>query len=106
MPRYFDLSHPIQNQMPVYPGDRGPKLATARGVPAPWRVTSLSFGSHTGTHMDAPAHYFPGGRTIDSYPPERLILPGVVWDVPGLPDEGRISWAATALQTAFSDSLS
>jgi arylformamidase len=94
MPHYFDLSHPIDNRMPVYPGDPGPKITTAPKVPAPWRVTNLSFGTHTGTHMDAPAHYFPGGRTIDAYPPERLILPGVVWNVPDLPDEGKISWAA------------
>jgi arylformamidase len=96
MPHYFELSHPIETTMPVYPGDPAPKITPARRVPAPWRVTDLRMGTHTGTHMDAPAHYFPGGKTIDAYPPERLVLPGMVWDVPGLPDEGKISWEALA----------
>jgi kynurenine formamidase len=101
MPRYFDLTYPIHNDMPVYPGDPGPNIVRAPGVPAPWRVTDLRMGTHTGTHMDAPAHYFPGGKTIDTYPPERLVLPGVIWDVPGLPDEGKISWEALAGLTAM-----
>jgi len=96
MPRYFDLTYPIGNDMPVYPGDPGPALTPAPGMPAPWRVTNLQMGTHTGTHIDAPAHYFPDGKTIDAYPLERLVLPGVVWDVPGLPDRGQISLEALA----------
>ena len=33
-----------------------------------YRVTDLRFGSHAGTHVDAPAHTEPDGRTLDSYP--------------------------------------
>src|SRR5699024_12716377 len=28
-------------------------------------VTRLELGTHTGTHLDAPAHKIPGGRTVD-----------------------------------------
>ncbi len=100
MPDLFDLSHPIVNQMPVYPGDPGPAITTAPGTPAPWRVSILHFGTHTGTHMDAPAHYFPSGKTIDQYPPERLVVRGVVVALPDLPDQARIGWDARAPQVA------
>jgi arylformamidase len=96
MPQLFDLTHPIENGMPIYPGDPGPAIKTAPGVPAPWRVSDLRFGTHTGTHMDAPAHYFPGGKTIDQYPPERLTLPGLVLDAGDLADRGTIAWEALA----------
>jgi arylformamidase len=96
MPHYFDLSHPIEIGMPVYPGDPSPEITPAPDMPAPWRVTILKMGTHTGTHLDVPAHYFPGGKTIDAYPLERLVLPGIVWNVPGLADEGQIGWEALA----------
>ena len=100
MSQLFDLTHPIENGMPVYPGDPGPEITTAPSVPAPWRVSELRFGSHTGTHMDAPAHYFRGGKTIDQYPPERLALPGLVLAVNGLADGGTLSWEMLAGQAA------
>lgn len=60
-----DLSHPIVDGMPVYPGDPevaiGPALSIgADGVD----VTALHLGSHTGTHVDAPSHTIAGGRTM------------------------------------------
>jgi kynurenine formamidase len=62
----IDLSHPVAAGMPVHPGDPGvvfePALTIARDGAA---VTAVSLGSHTGTHVDAPAHAIPGGRTID-----------------------------------------
>ena len=64
--------------MPVYPGDPEPRLQPAEGIPAPWRVSELRLGTHTGTHIDAPAHFFPNGKTIDDYPPARFVLPGIV----------------------------
>jgi arylformamidase len=100
MPDFFDLSYPIVNDMPVYPGDSPPEITTALGVPAPWRVSVLRFSTHTGTHMDAPAHYFPGGKTIDQYPPERLVVPGVVVALPDLADQALIGWDAIAPQAA------
>jgi kynurenine formamidase len=53
----------------------------------PWRVLSLSLGSHSGTHIDAARHYVPGGRTIDEYPIERFVVAAVVARVHGGEDE-------------------
>lgn len=73
-----DLTQTIENGMPFFPGDPEPFIAPAAGVLAPWRVLELRLGSHTGTHIDAPLHYFADGPGLDRYPPERFILPGTL----------------------------
>lgn len=85
---YFDLSHPIESNMTCYPGDPEPQIRPAAGVNLPWRVSELHIGTHTGTHIDAASHYIDGGKTIDQYPLERFILPGICISLDGLnPDE-------------------
>ena len=80
----IDLSHTIEPGMPVYPGDEPPELTTL------FRVESSGFyerrlvlGSHTGTHMDAPAHMIAGGATLDHLPADKFTGPGLVLDVRG-----------------------
>ena len=38
-------------------------------------------GEHSGTHLVAPATYYPDGRTVDQFPPVELARPAVVIDV-------------------------
>lgn len=65
----IDLSHPIEPSMPVYPGTFRPVLSAACTLAEHgFRELSLSMVSHTGTHVDAPAHVFENGRTLDQYP--------------------------------------
>lgn len=70
--------------MPVYEGDPGVKIepwsAFAKGDSA--NVSMLNFGAHTGTHVDAPAHFIEGANTIDKLPLETLIGPARVVRVP------------------------
>ena len=40
----------------------------------------VSMGEHAGTHLTAPASFYPGGRTVDQYAPEELVKPAVVMD--------------------------
>ncbi|MBP1325802.1 kynurenine formamidase [Leucobacter exalbidus] len=62
----IDLSHSIRTGMTVYPGDPGVRCAQSLTIDADGAaVTAVSLGSHTGTHIDAPAHSIAGGRTID-----------------------------------------
>lgn len=64
-----DLTHVIEEQMPVYPGTEGPKLVPANSyAESGFRETCLTMYSHTGTHMDAPAHLYPTGKTLDVLP--------------------------------------
>ncbi|BCR06884.1 cyclase [Desulfuromonas versatilis] len=75
-----DISVCISDTLPVFPGDPPPRL-TPRQDDAGWRTTLLSLGSHTGTHLDAPAHLLEQGATLDAIPLERLIGPCRVADL-------------------------
>jgi arylformamidase len=78
-----DLSHPIAPGMPVYPGDPAPTLAPVTDYADAGYVTRLlTVGSHTGTHMDAPAHMLPGGRTLDAFPVTHFTGPALVLHLP------------------------
>jgi arylformamidase len=80
MTRFHDLSLPISERLITYPGDPPIELAPhariADGDDA--NVTRLSFGSHTGTHVDAPLHFIDGARAVDELPLEVLIGPALV----------------------------
>lgn len=78
----YDLTMPLTPATPVFPGD--PPVSFTRYEPArPWHVTILGFGSHVGTHMDAPRHLLEGGATIERYGPERWFGEAVVIPAPG-----------------------
>jgi len=67
--RVVDLSHPISAGMPVYPGDPAPGIDVVSSYDGVgYMARRLCIGSHTGTHMDAPAHMIRGGKTLDWYP--------------------------------------
>ncbi|HKS10941.1 MAG TPA: cyclase family protein [Pyrinomonadaceae bacterium] len=80
----FDVSVPLCSALPTYPGDPGikiqdwSKLVNGDGA----NVSALSFGAHTGTHVDAPAHFFDGATKIDSLALDVLIGEAQVIEVP------------------------
>jgi len=77
----FDCSQPIETGMPTYPGDPDVSLAAhATHEEHGHRVTSVSMGSHTGTHIDAPSHTEPDGETLDAYPIDRFRFDARVVD--------------------------
>ena len=80
----YDITVPMRSGMPVYEGDPSidiqPWSALAKGDSA--NVSFLHFGAHTGTHVDAPAHFIEGARKIDALSLEALIGPARVIRVP------------------------
>lgn len=83
--KVIDLTHTIRQDMPVYPGTERPVLTTACTIrEAGYRETLLHMYSHTGTHMDAPAHMIEGGKTLDTFPAEAFVGPGLALDCRGL----------------------
>jgi arylformamidase len=82
--KIYDITVPIHSTMPVYEGDPGVKIdawsAFAKGDSS--NVSMLNFGAHTGTHVDAPAHFIEGARKIDALSMEVLIGPARVIRVP------------------------
>src|SRR5215210_2317086 len=73
--RIHDVSVPISAATPVYPGDPHIEIeqwaAIARGDAA--NVSMLHFGAHTGTHVDAPAHFIEGAGRVDALPLAVLV---------------------------------
>ncbi len=70
----YDVSMPIHEDMLVWIGDPKvsiEKVATLKkdGV----MLSHFSFGSHTGTHIDAPAHFLENGKTLDQIPLEKFM---------------------------------
>jgi arylformamidase len=41
-------------------------------------LSKLVMSTHSGTHLDFPAHFIPGGKHIDEYPVQKFILPAQV----------------------------
>jgi arylformamidase len=78
--RIYDISVPIRSGGLIYPGnpeiDIALQQAVAKGAGA--NVSTIRFGSHTGTHADAARHFFDDGQTVDKIPLERLIGPAVL----------------------------
>jgi arylformamidase len=66
MTTVLDLTHPISERMPVYPGTEPPTLYQANTIEKDGFAEKLvTMGSHTGTHIDAPAHMLPDSPTLD-----------------------------------------
>ena len=65
--RIYDVSMPLRTGGLVYPNNPPISItsvsAIARGDTA--NVSRLDFGSHTGTHVDAPLHFIEGGAGVD-----------------------------------------
>lgn len=80
MARIYDISIDIAAGGVVYPGNPPIEIelqqALARGDGA--NVSTLAFGSHTATHVDAAKHFFDDGQTVDQLPLDRLVGPCLV----------------------------
>jgi arylformamidase len=71
---WIDLSLPVDQHMPVYPGD--PPVEFHRFLTYEedgYQASALSMSCHAGTHVDAPRHFDPGGLTVDQIPLDRLM---------------------------------
>ena len=82
--KVYDLTHTIQNDMPVYPGTEQPKLTTACTIQeVGYRETLLHMYSHTGTHGRAGPHAVGRGAALDSYGAGKFTGTAVVVDCRG-----------------------
>ena len=81
-----DLTHELQNGMPIYPGDPSPSFVSYATLEKDGvNLTKLTLGSHTGTHIDAPRHFIANGIGIDQISPSKLVGEAYVTDVSSKP---------------------
>ena len=77
-----DLSHLIDTDIPLWPGDPAVDLTpVAEFDTHGYYLRRLTIGEHSGTHMNAPNSFHAGAAGIDNYAPESLVVPVVVIDV-------------------------
>ena len=70
-----DLSHSLDADATVYPGDPRIELAPAATHDEDgYRVTEVRLGTHAGTHVDAPSHTEPDGKDLDAFDAERFAF--------------------------------
>jgi kynurenine formamidase len=91
--RIVDLSIVIDEDTPVFPGDPRPSLRRATRIETEgFNVLSVSLGSHTGTHVDAPSHVVASGAVLDELDLARFAGPGIVADVTAASAGTGITW--------------
>lgn len=82
--KIVDLSVPLTNDTPIYPGDPEPNISVAATIENEgYNLHYVHIGSHTGTHVDAPYHICPTGEKIDESDLHLFIGTGVVISVLG-----------------------
>jgi arylformamidase len=84
----FKIWHDISmllGETAAYPGDapysREVVSEITPDAPCSYSLSTLIMSAHAGTHLDAPAHFISGGKTLDQYPLERFLLPARVVSV-------------------------
>ncbi len=80
--RVVDLTHVLGTNMPVFPGNDPMRIDVLFTFERDgYYANRLDLAEHTGTHMDAPLHFAPGGQSVHEIPPERLVGPLAVIDI-------------------------
>ncbi len=79
-PLIHDISVPIDNGGVVYPDNPPIEIAPHKRIASGGssNVSRLAFGSHTGTHVDAPRHFLDAGAGVDALPLDVLVGPAVL----------------------------
>jgi kynurenine formamidase len=97
--KIVDLSRELYHRTPSYPGHppvmhgmwktHEEALAESRNV---YGLSSMfiSMPDHAGTHIDAPRHFGRSGISIDQYPLEKCIVPGICLDLRHIPPRAEI----------------
>lgn len=73
----YDISVPVRHGGVVYPGNPTISITAQQAISqgAGANVSRLDFGSHTGTHVDAPKHFFDDGAGVDALALDVLMGP-------------------------------
>jgi arylformamidase len=75
MARFLDVSVPLKTGMPTFPGNPDFELHAVKRIAegGSSNVSRLVLGTHTGTHVDAPRHFFDNAATVDALALDLLI---------------------------------
>lgn len=89
--KIYDISWPISPAITEYKDKKTVVFEEIRNINRDGvRETAITLSSHTGTHIDAPSHFFKDGKTIDEIALDRFIGNAVVLDLIMVQEE--ITW--------------
>ena len=82
---WFDVTYPIRPEMVVWPGQPQTERRRVSSIDEgeDSNVSVLTLSLHTGTHMDAPLHFYKDGADITAAPFEAMFGPVRVAEVAG-----------------------
>ena len=80
----YDISTPLSDSTPVYPGDPPVRIRRVSDLASgdEFMLSEIVMPLHAGTHIDAPSHFIPGGPTVDAIPLDVLIGDAILADIP------------------------
>ena len=80
---WLDISVPLSPALVQWPGDRPVRIERVSNLAtgADCNLSDLSLSAHTGTHVDAPAHYLADGGGADTIPLDAVIGPARVVEI-------------------------
>jgi arylformamidase len=82
--KIYDVTVAISESVPIYKGDPEVVIESSKQLAADGaNVSSLCFGAHTGTHVDAPNHFIDGTRRVDELDIDKLVGPCRVVEIDG-----------------------
>jgi len=84
--RIVDLSYEVYPGMFKFPQDYHPAVefeVTGTYEKNKCLVHRVIIGTHSGTHIDAPRHFFEGARSIDEVPLDKLVVDALVINLVG-----------------------
>ncbi len=82
--RIYDVSVPLSSRTPKYPGDPEIKITQLQNLLSgdSANLSAINFGAHSGTHVDAPAHFIQGATRVDSLSLDVLVGEVLLVEVP------------------------
>ena len=81
--KWIDVSVTLQSGMVHWPDNPPVRIERMLDMDkgGVCNVSTISMGSHTGTHMDSPLHFLREGVSLDQMPPEATVGPARVIEI-------------------------
>lgn len=79
--KLIDLTHTLHKDIPSWDGTCGFRLKNSMEYDQGCRVQEIVMHAGIGTHIDAPAHFVPGGADVAQLPLAQLHVPVIVINV-------------------------
>lgn len=86
--KIYDISQEVL-ESEIYPGDPAPRRIVLKSTQDGelYNLSDLYMGMHNGTHVDAPFHFLPDGKTVEQIDTERFVGTACVVQAEGLLNE-------------------